>query len=68
MREGVRAARNELLKEILRDYGYIEHLGMGVRRKIIEAMRTHNGTEVDLEEEEDRFVVRLWKKPAAGKR
>ena len=68
MREGVRAARNELLKEILRDYGYIEHLGMGVRRKIIEAMRTHNGTEVDLEEEDDRFVVRLWKRPAARKR
>ena len=65
MREGVRAARNELLKEILRDYGYIEHLGMGVRRKIIEAMRAHNGTEVDLEEEDARFVVRLWKKPAA---
>ena len=54
MRDGVRAARNELVKEILRDYGYIEHLGMGVRRKIIEAMREHNGTEVDLEEEDDR--------------
>ena len=68
MREGIRAARNELLKEILRDYGYIEHQGMGVRRKIVEAMRTHNGTEVDLEEEDDRFIVRLWKKAAAGKR
>ncbi len=30
MREGVvRVARNELLKEILRDYRYIEHYGMG---------------------------------------
>ena len=67
MRDGVRAARNELVKEILRDYGYIEHLGMGVRRKIIEAMREHNGTEVDLEEEDDRFVVRLWKKPTEAK-
>ena len=67
MREGVRAARNELLKETLRDYGYIEHQGMGVRHKIIEAMRTHNGTEVDLEEEDDRFVVRLWKKSTATK-
>lgn len=29
MREGVvRVARNELIKEILRDYGYIEHYGM----------------------------------------
>ena len=62
MREGVvRVARNELLKEILRDYGYIEHYGMGVRKRIIESMLHHNGTEPDLVEEEDRFIVRLWK-------
>ena len=62
MKEGVvRVARNDLLKEILRDYGYIEHYGMGVRNRIIESMRTHNGTEPDLLEQEDRFVVRLWK-------
>ena len=29
MMEGDRAARNELIKEILRDYGYVEHWGMG---------------------------------------
>ncbi|MDE3257666.1 MAG: putative DNA binding domain-containing protein [Gemmatimonadota bacterium] len=64
MKEGVvRVARNELLKEILRDYRYIEHQGMGVRNRIIESMRRHNGTEPDLEEEDDRFVVRLWKEP-----
>ncbi|MGH7725327.1 MAG: ATP-binding protein [Candidatus Eiseniibacteriota bacterium] len=62
MRDGLRAARNELLKEILRDYGYVEHLGMGVRNRIIQSMHTHNGTEPDLVEEETRFVVRLWKK------
>ncbi len=64
MREGVvRVARNELLKEILRDYRYIEHQGMGVRNRIIEPMRRHNGTEPDLEEDDDRFVVRLWEGP-----
>ena len=64
MREGVvRVARNELLKEILRDYGYIEHYGMGVRNRIIESMRRHSGTEPDLVEEDDRFMVRLWKGP-----
>lgn len=67
MRDGVRATRNALLKDVLRDYDYIEHQGMGVRRKIIEAMREHNGTEVDLEEEDDRFIVRLWKKPTMAK-
>lgn len=63
MKEGLRAARNELLKEILRDYGYVEHLGMGVRNRIIGSMRAHNGTEPDLIEEEYRFIVRLWKEP-----
>ena len=64
MKEGVvRVARNGLLKEILRDYGYIEHYGMGVRSRIIESMRRHNGTEPDLIEEDDRFIVRLCKMP-----
>ncbi|MCY4164667.1 MAG: putative DNA binding domain-containing protein [Gammaproteobacteria bacterium] len=62
MREGVvRVARNELIKEILRDYRYIEHQGMGVRSRIVESMRRHNGTEAELVEEDDRFIVRLWK-------
>lgn len=60
MREGVvRVARNELLKEILRDYRYIERQGMGVRHRIIESMQRHNDTEPDLEDQDDRFVVRL---------
>jgi len=63
MKEGGRAARNELLKEILRDYGYVEHQGMGVREKIIESMSAHNGTEPDLDEDDYRFSVRLWKTP-----
>ena len=62
MREGVvRVARNQLLKEILRDYRYIDPQERGVRNRIIESMRQHNGTEPDLEEQDDRFVVRLWK-------
>ena len=61
MKQGYRAARNELMKEILRDYGYVEHRGMGVRTRIIAGMQAHNGTEPDLIEEESRFLVRLWK-------
>ena len=64
MKEGVvRVARNELLKEILRDYRYVEHQGMGVRDRIIKSMRRHNDTNPDLVEEDDRFIVRLWKTP-----
>ena len=63
MREGVlRVSRNELVKDVLRDYGYVEHLGMGVRNRIIGSMHDHNGTEPDLIEEDHRFTVRLWKK------
>ena len=65
MRTGYRATRNELIKEILRDYAYIEATGLGVPRKIIHGMREHNGTEPDLVEEEDQFIVRLWKEPRA---
>lgn len=61
MKQGYRAARNELLKEVLRDYGYVEFRGMGVRNRIIRGMWEHNQTEPDLIEEEDRFTVRLWK-------
>ena len=60
MRAGCRAARNQLLKDVMRDYGYLEHMGMGVPRKIVKLMRERNGTEPDLIEEEERFTVRLW--------
>ncbi len=61
MRAGYRASRNELIKEVLRDYRYVEATGLGVPRKIIAGMRAHNGSEPDLIEEEERFIVRLWK-------
>lgn len=61
MRAGYRASRNELIKEVLRDYRYIEATGLGVPRKIVQGMKAHNGTDPDLIEEEDRFLVRLWK-------
>lgn len=63
MRAGYRASRNELIKDVLRDYRYVEATGLGVPRKIIAGMRQHNGTEPDLIEEESRFIVRLWKYP-----
>ena len=63
MRIGCRAARNQLLKDSMRDYGYLEHMGMGVPRKILKSMRESNGTEPDLIEDGERFIVRLWKEP-----
>lgn len=63
MRAGYRATRNELVKEVLRDYRYVEATGLGVPRQIVRGMREHNGTDPDLIEQDDRFMVRLWKQP-----
>jgi len=62
MKAGCRATRNELIKEVLRDYNYVEATGLGVPRKIIAGMLKHNDTEPDLIEEEYSFTVRLWRK------
>ena len=59
MRFGTRSARNQLMKDVMRDYHYLEHMGMGIPRKIIRGMKEHNGTEPDLIEQEERFIVRL---------
>lgn len=59
MRAGTRAYRNHLLREVLHDYGYLEHMGMGIPRKIIVGMQKHNGTEPELIEDGERFILRL---------
>lgn len=61
MLAGCRAARNQLLKDVMRDYGYMEHMGMGVPRKIVKCMQEHNDTTPDLIEDGERFILRLWK-------
>jgi len=66
MRAGYRASRNELVKDVLRDYRYVEATGLGVPRKIVQGMLAHNGTEPDLIEDADRFIVRLWKERKVG--
>ena len=64
MRTGCRASRNELTRDVLRDYRYIEASGLGIPRKIVAGMRAHNGTDPDLIEEDYSFTVRLWKSPS----
>lgn len=59
MRTGCRASRNQLIKDTLRDYHYMEHMGLGVPRKIIRLMREHNGTEPELLVDGEQFTVRL---------
>lgn len=60
MRSGIRAARNPSLREVMRDYRYLENMGMGIPRKIIKGMKEHNGTQPDLVEHDERFTIRLY--------
>ena len=59
MKAGVRYARNQTLVNLMRDYGYVDARGMGIRNKVIPGMLAHNGTVPDLVAEEHRFIVRL---------
>ena len=59
MLTGCRAWRNQLVKDVMRDYRYLEHSGMGVPRKIVKCMREHNGTVPVLIEDGERFTIRL---------
>lgn len=61
MRTGCRASRNQLIKDTLRDYHYMEHMGLGVPRKIIRLMLEHNGSEPELIVDGEQFTVRLWR-------
>ena len=67
---GLRVPRNPNIVNILRDYDYMEHRGMGIRRKVIPLTRAHNGTDPQFHATEDYFKVTLWKGagPAAGSR
>jgi ATP-dependent DNA helicase RecG len=53
MKAGQRSARNPIIVEVLRDYGYVDARGMGVRTKVIPLMRRHVGVEPQFEATED---------------
>ena len=59
MRAGTRSTRNQLLKDVMRDYRYLDHMGMGVPRTIVQGMIAHNGKDPELNEMGERFFVRL---------
>ena len=63
---GQRSPRNPLIVEVLRDYGYADARGMGVRRKIIPLLREHNGAEPDFEATEDHLRVVMYRRSGAA--
>ena len=61
---GQRSARNPLIVEVLRDYGYADARGMGVRNKIIPLLIEQNGTEPDFIPTEDHLRVVMHRCPS----
>jgi len=59
---GQRYTRNTIIMEIMRDYGYVDFRGMGIRTKVIPKMRAFNGTEPIFEATEDYIKVTLLSK------
>jgi ATP-dependent DNA helicase RecG len=57
MLAGQRAPRNPILVEVMRDYGYVDAHGMGVRRKIVPVVREFSGQEAHFEATEDFLRV-----------
>ena len=60
-KDGLRVPRNPNIVNLLRDYEFMEHRGMGIRRKVIPLTRAHNGTEPEFDATEDYFRVTLRK-------
>lgn len=64
MLAGQRSPRNPIMVEIMRDYGYVESRGMGVRRKIVPLTRQYSGKEAIFELTDDYLRVVIPAKPA----
>ena len=61
---GRRYARNNILMEIMRDYGYVDHQGMGIRSKVLPLLKAHKHPEPSFEANEDHLKTTLYRKRA----
>ncbi len=56
---GKRSPRNPLIVEVLRDYGYVDARGMGIRTRVIPLMRAHNEADPVFEATDDYLKTTL---------
>jgi ATP-dependent DNA helicase RecG len=63
---GQRSPRNSLVVEVLRDYGYVDARGMGVRNKIIPLVRKSSGSDPDFQATEDYLRLVIPKRQPGG--
>lgn len=59
MLAGQRSSHNPILVEVMRDYGYVDARGMGVRRKIVPLTREYAGRDAGFELTDDYLRVTL---------
>lgn len=59
MLAGQRSPRNPIMTEVMRDYGYVDMRGMGVRRKIVPLTRAWSGQDAGFELTDDYLRVTL---------
>ena len=59
---GRRYARNNILMEIMRDYGYVDYRGMGIRNKVLPLLKAHKHPEPAFEANEDYLKTTLYRK------
>lgn len=64
MLAGQRSARNPIIVEIMRDYGYVDSRGMGVRRKIVPLTRNFSGKDAAFDLTDDYLRVVIPSRPA----
>ncbi|MGQ0595002.1 MAG: RNA-binding domain-containing protein [Gammaproteobacteria bacterium] len=63
---GQRSSRNPLIVDVLRDYGYVDARGMGVRNKIIPLLKEQNGIEPEFRATEDHLRLIMRRVVEAG--
>jgi ATP-dependent DNA helicase RecG len=59
MLAGQRSPRNPIIVDILRDYGYVDARGMGIRNKVVPLMRAQNNAEPQFEASDDYLKTTL---------
>ncbi|MBD2813237.1 putative DNA binding domain-containing protein [Xenorhabdus sp. Flor] len=61
MKAGQRSPRNTIVMEVLRDYGYVDYRGMGVRTKIVPLTKALSGKEPGFDLTDDYLKTILYR-------
>ena len=66
MLAGRRSPRNLLISEVMRDYGYADARGMGIRSKIVPLLRDRNGVAPEFDANEDHVRLTMRRGACGG--